>query len=154
MGDADFDFEQHEDMVRGEQEKGEAILFQDLAKRLDATYWAKQFLKVWNEMFGEDAEPVRDVKFEMESLMTTWFANAIEAGRDAGPATSRGPETLAHRAMKALNEAATALQELPSEFRSVMPVFNVPLNRPDHMREEASDIERRVQAASEALREV
>lgn len=118
----------------------------------DARKWAEGFVEAWNSrpMAEFPSEPMT----EMQEFALTWFANAIEAGRDAGPATSRGPETLAHRAMKALNEAATALEELPSGFRSVMPVFNVPLNRPDHMREEASDIERRVQAASEALREV
>lgn len=108
-----------------------------------------------------------DVNFELESILTTWFANAIEVGRDAGQGEDRDvddgekvdgfTENIGERAIRLLGECADALEAMPPGMRTVALgglLGNHPLNNPDSMRQEAKEILIRMDAAAAATREV
>lgn len=70
----------------------ESELTRKLHSTTDAAVWAKEFVRIWYSRRGEQM-PSQD---EFESFMISWFANAIEVGREAGRSAQELDDELYH----------------------------------------------------------
>lgn len=111
----------------------------------DAAKWTNKLMEVMAARFKWSIEdPTMDPFHEMESLLITWFANAIEKGRDEGPnKEAEQPNPIisrAERAISALRECAEALDDMPFRMTTSVLFGSLPLNNTDNLRKEADNI--------------